>query len=114
MNRRIDFLVRDWQNFDVDWADAMEEVELTHPRDSPQGLVEQRAVEAKVYAKFRKEMSSYLSSVIRTRKAEDLQSTREQIAKCYEKVGCFLLPHPGVYTTNPPAFALSEYHSHLI
>lgn len=94
----IDFLVRDWQNFDMDWEDAVEEAQgnLVHPKDSAEGKTEQYEAEAKVYAKFRKEMSSYLESVIRTRKAEDLQSTREQIAKCYEKVGCFLLPHPGM------------------
>jgi hypothetical protein len=73
----------------------VEDIELTHPKDSVEGITELRAAEAKIYAKFRKEMSGYLESVIRTRKAEDLQSTREQIAKCYEKVGCFLLPHPG-------------------
>ena len=80
----------------MDWEDAIADVELSHPKDSPEGIAELRAAEAQLYMKFRKEMSSYLESVIRTRKAEDLQSTREQIAKCYEKVGCFLLPHPGL------------------
>jgi hypothetical protein len=65
--------VRDWQNFDVDWEEAVEEVQLSHAKDSPEGVAEQRAAEAQIYAKFRKEMCIYLESVIRTRKAEDLQ-----------------------------------------
>ena len=67
--------MRDWQNFDMDWDEAVEEAQqaFSHPRDSEEGRAEQHAAEAEVYGKLRKEMSSYLESVIRTRKAEDLQ-----------------------------------------
>lgn len=97
--QRIDFLVRDWQNFDVDWEDAVNDVKLSHPIESPEGIAEMRRAEDEIYSNFRKDMCSYLENVIRSRKAEDLQSTRDQISKCYDKVGCFLLPHPGAPVT---------------
>ena len=57
----------------MDWEDAVNDVNLCHSRDTPEGMEEFRDAEANIYIKFRKEMSSYLESVIRTRKAEDLQ-----------------------------------------
>ena len=44
---------------------------------------------------LREEMSAYLQEVIRDRSESDLQTTRDQIARCFGKVDCFLLPHPG-------------------
>lgn len=40
-------------------------------------------------------MDSYLTEVLRTRNQDDLQGTRDQIARCFESLKCFLLPHPG-------------------
>jgi atlastin len=40
-------------------------------------------------------MQNYLAEVLRSRSLADLKSTREQIARCFEKLDCFLLPHPG-------------------
>ena len=55
----------------------MEEAQqqLVSPKDSSkeEGSIALHAAKADIYQKFRKEMSSYLESVIRTRKAEDLQ-----------------------------------------
>mmetsp|Transcript_1037 Transcript_1037/g.1505 ORF Transcript_1037/g.1505 Transcript_1037/m.1505 type:complete len:537 (-) Transcript_1037:27-1637(-) len=67
----IEFLVRDWQNFDEE--DDMEEME--------------------------REMTEYLESVIAEREAKDLKDTREQINSCFAKVSCYLLSHPGFAVT---------------
>ena len=69
--QRIDFLVRDWQNFDEEEdLDAME---------------------------F--EMDEYLAEVLAEREADDLKETREQISDCFESVTCFMLTHPGFAVT---------------
>ena len=70
--QRIEFVVRDWQNFDDD----------TLPIQNLQ-----------------KSMDTYLQKVIRSRPSKDLQETREQITNCFEKIGCYLLPHPGFSVT---------------
>jgi len=44
---------------------------------------------------LQKEMDAYLEDVIKPRKQADLQSSREQITRCFEKISCFQLPHPG-------------------
>lgn len=80
--QRLEFLVRDWQNFSHDWDDC-------------QTLDDQN----EMFEKLHSEMNTYLVDVIKPRGADDLKSTREQIAKCFEKVGCFLLPHPGFSVT---------------
>ena len=67
--QNLDFLVRDWPNFDDE--------------DAPMETLQ-------------KEMETYFSSVIATREAKDLKDTREQISECFEKVDCFLMTHPGV------------------
>mmetsp|Transcript_18930 Transcript_18930/g.34315 ORF Transcript_18930/g.34315 Transcript_18930/m.34315 type:complete len:601 (-) Transcript_18930:5607-7409(-) len=70
--QRIDFLVRDWQNFEEeDDLDAMET-----------------------------EMTDYLESVFAERNAKDLKETREQIFACFEKVSCFMMTHPGFKVTS--------------
>jgi atlastin len=75
--QRIDFLVRDWSNFDEDEAEEA----------SPD------------LAKLEAEMDGYLKDVIKSRDAKDLAETREQITSCFSKVGCYLLPHPGLAVT---------------
>jgi len=75
--QRLQFLVRDWQNFDAEFHEGdnnFEEFQL-------------------------QEMDKYLSDVFKARKASDLQSTREQIQKCFEKLDCFMLPYPGTDVT---------------
>ena len=44
-------------------------------------------------------MKKYLKDVIKDRGLGDLQSTREQISRCFSTVDCFLLPHPGLAVT---------------
>lgn len=65
----LDFLVRDWQNFEDD-------------EDIEQCL---------------KEMPEVLSAAM-TLSVED-DGTREQIKSAFETLGCFLLPHPGIKIT---------------
>jgi len=67
--QHIDFLVRDWQNFDCDGEGEI--------------------------SKLEKEMEDYLEGVIEERTAKDLQDTREQIHSCFSSIQCFLLTHPG-------------------
>ncbi|KAF1332694.1 Atlastin-like protein, partial [Globisporangium splendens] len=65
--QRLDFLVRDWQDF-----------------SRKQTLQEKR-----------EDMKTYMRELLASRKQKDLADTREQINSCFEKVACFLLPHPG-------------------
>jgi atlastin len=69
--QHIEFLVRDWQNFEDD-----ENIELCE-----------------------KEMSEYLETVLAEREAADLKDTREQIMSCFENVSCYLMTHPGFAVT---------------
>mmetsp|Transcript_12941 Transcript_12941/g.24309 ORF Transcript_12941/g.24309 Transcript_12941/m.24309 type:complete len:630 (-) Transcript_12941:1197-3086(-) len=69
--QKIEFLVRDWQNFEDD--ENFEACEL--------------------------EMKEYLESVLAEREASDLKDTREQITSCFEQVTCFLMTHPGFAVT---------------
>lgn len=80
--QRLDFLVRDWQNFE-------EEFDLSH--DCPES--------SDNFGKLRKDMEGYLEKVLGTRAASDLQSTREQISRCFDHVNCYLMPHPGSAVT---------------
>lgn len=69
--QKIEFLVRDWQNFDDDEdLDACED-----------------------------EMKAYIETVLAQREAADLKDTREQITSCFEEVSCFLMTHPGFAVT---------------
>lgn len=70
--QRLQFLIRDWQNFDGDFKEGASFEDFQ-----------------------RSEMQHYLSEVFRSRKASDLQSTREQILRCFEELDCFMLPYPG-------------------
>lgn len=83
--QRLQFLVRDWQNFDIDWDEDA-------PSDQPE---KQQAV----YNQLRTDMDTYLFNVIKDRGMSDLQTTREQIVRCFDSVDCFLLPHPGFSVT---------------
>lgn len=73
--QRLMFLVRDWQNFDKEY----------NAGDSHDAFME-----------VHEEMQNYLAEVLRSRSLADLKSTREQIARCFDKLDCFLLPHPGI------------------
>ena len=66
--QRLEFLVRDWQNFEDDTA---------------------------AIAKLTKEMDAYLEEVLSKREHSDLKQVRDQVNNCFENVSCFLLPHPG-------------------
>jgi len=69
--QKMEFLVRDWQNFEDD-------------EDLP-------ACEA--------EMKAYLETVLAERAGSDLRATREQINSCFEDVSCYLFTHPGFGVT---------------
>ena len=69
--QHIEFLVRDWQNYEDD-----EDYDL-----------------------MEKEMDEYLAKAIADRQAKDLQDTREHIMSCFEKVTCYGLVHPGIAVT---------------
>lgn len=71
--QRIEFLVRDWQNFECDGEGEMADLE--------------------------QEMDEYLQSVLSERDAKDLKMTREQIISCFEEIKCFQLTHPGFVVT---------------
>jgi len=70
--QRLEFLVRDWTEFEESLSD---------------GDMEQQ-------------MATYLDEVMALRHADDLQFTREQISQCFESIGCRLLPHPGFAVTS--------------
>ncbi|GMH93621.1 hypothetical protein TrST_g2917 [Triparma strigata] len=74
--QKLEFLVRDWQNFEVEDPSTEDD-----------------------FAEMEASMNSYIQSVIADRDAVDLKETREQIATCFEKVDAFLLPHPGLEVT---------------
>ena len=67
--QKIEFLVRDWQNFDTEDESDVDGMEA--------------------------EMTSYLDHVLAERDASDLKETREQIHSCFEEVSCFMMTHPG-------------------
>jgi atlastin len=67
--QRIEFLVRDWQNFDTE-----DETDI---------------------ASMEAEMDAYLEHVTAEREASDLKATRDQITSCFEEIGCFMMTHPG-------------------
>eukprot|EP00518_Triparma_eleuthera_P000394 CAMPEP_0182453614 /NCGR_PEP_ID=MMETSP1319-20130603/600_1 /TAXON_ID=172717 /ORGANISM="Bolidomonas pacifica, Strain RCC208" /LENGTH=389 /DNA_ID=CAMNT_0024651561 /DNA_START=165 /DNA_END=1334 /DNA_ORIENTATION=- len=74
--QKVEFLVRDWQNFDNDDPQTDEDFE-----------------------EMEREMDEYVKGVIKERDAKDLAETRQQIATCFEKVDCYLLTHPGFEVT---------------
>jgi atlastin len=80
--QHLQFLVRDWQNFDGDWD------EKTSQSDQDE-----------TYKELRRSMETYLLSVIKDRDVADLQSTRRQISRCFEEIDCYLLPFPGTHVT---------------
>jgi atlastin len=84
--QRIDFLVRDWANFDDD--DDSDEDDSSSATPTPPN-----------YAKMESAMDAYLQEVIKERDAKDLAETRQQITSCFDKVGCYLLTHPGLVVT---------------
>jgi len=69
--QNMEFLVRDWQNFEDD-------------DDLP-------ACEA--------EMEDYLKNVLAERAGSDLKATREQIQSCFRSISCYLMVHPGFGVT---------------
>ena len=84
------FLVRDWPNFDESLeASLQQEGQQGNDGGDPEG----------VEAAFMAEMRDYFKGVIGVRGQSDLQSTRDQIARCFEGVSAFLLPHPGTAIT---------------
>eukprot|EP01032_Pedospumella_encystans_P009521 gene9521-11199_t len=80
--QRLQFLVRDWQNFDTEYEET--------------GEIDE---DKQVFGKVHQEMQKYLSDVIKTRGLNDLASTREQILRCFDKLDCYMLPHPGFSVT---------------
>ncbi len=71
--QHVEFLVRDWQNFDDEQEDDV--------------------------ASMRKSMDNYIAQVVKERSVKDLQETRDQITTCFDKISCFGLCHPGIPVT---------------
>lgn len=132
--QRVEFLVRDWMDFDEDlpfhqlkvlllcfryFQPVMCVIALSLPKPildffrSPSSSPGDRAesLSSWQYADvpfsllhslpFRRclsqeEMDSYLQDVIEKGSVKDLRQTREQILGCFQKVRCFVLPHPGL------------------
>ena len=69
--QKIEFLVRDWQNFESD----------------------------EVGDEIIEEMEAYLRKVLQERDAKDLKDTRDQIFSCFDIISCFLFSHPGFAVT---------------
>ena len=67
--QKIEFLVRDWQNFDTEDEEDIASMEA--------------------------EMAAYLEHVTAERAASDLKETRDQINACFEEISCFMMTHPG-------------------
>lgn len=88
--QRLQFLVRDWANFSEAW-----------PEEDGGGEADKAHREEECYARLRGEMKDYLAKLVTARSDADLQSTRDQIARCFERVDCFLLTHPGIAATKP-------------
>ena len=82
--QRLQFLVRDWQNFDVDWEPG------------PNFGLEEKL---NIFKSLRGNMDDYLNEVLKSRTISDLDSTRDQIHRCFDKIDLFLLPHPGTAVT---------------
>lgn len=116
--QRLQFLVRDWPNFDADWEEEnasddsnlkISDIDIAvENEDDETVLVGSQKIENKkgskdgkeeVFARLKAEMKDYLRDVIKDRGLSDLQSTREQISRCFGSVDCFLLPHPGLPVT---------------
>jgi hypothetical protein len=123
--QHLQFLVRDWSNFDADWDDESigttsdvsdvrkegdgsnlgekdeedEEVDMVMVGQQKKKQEIKTDNKDAVYSKLRGEMKEYMKDVIKDRGLGDLQSTREQISRCFGAVDCFLLPHPGLAVT---------------
>ena len=111
--QHLQFLVRDWSNFDADWDEEVDSsASRLKPNEEDEELDELVMVGRQkedyklvgdgkdaVYSRLRAEMKTYMRDVIKDRGLEDLQSTREQISRCFGTVDCFLLPHPGLAVT---------------
>ena len=67
--QKIEFLVRDWQNFETEDEQDLDSME--------------------------REMAEYLEHVTAERSATDLKETREHINSCFEEISCFMMTHPG-------------------
>ena len=104
--------MRDWQNFDAEYEELPASA---YPTPTPTTAVtataeaattvDEEPVSAAVqeneeqFSALHAEMQSYLSEVLRSRGLGDLQSTREQITRCFDMLDCFMLPHPGFAVT---------------
>jgi len=69
--QKIEFLVRDWQNFE----------------------------DEENFQEMEQEMNDYFAKVIADRDARDLQETREQITNCFDSASCYAFVHPGKHVT---------------
>ena len=77
------FLVRDWPNFDESLEETLQ--------DGGSGGSGEEGLESAFLA----EMQAYFKGVIGVRGQTDLQSTREQISRCFESVSAFFAPPSG-------------------
>ena len=78
--QKIEFLVRDWQNFTPELEDEED------------------------FDGMENETSEYFKEVLASRDARDLQETREQISACFGDASCFAFIHPGRAVTRKTYF----------
>merc|ERR1712176_638704 len=69
--QKVEFLIRDWQNFENEEDIAACELEMV----------------------------KYLENVFSERSYSDLRNTREQIYSCFNSVTCYMMTHPGFSVT---------------
>eukprot|EP01035_Chromulina_nebulosa_P018108 gene18108-23762_t len=83
--QHMQFLIRDYQNFDKDWDDDF----YIFTKEDQDSYVET----------YREAARKYLNAVIDNKEAKDLQITRDQITRCFDSIDCYMLPHPGPAVT---------------
>jgi atlastin len=116
--QHLQFVVRDWASFTPEWPSTSNDNTSTEIRHKNDITYTYNKEENQCLSELHNEMKDYFHKVISQRAASDLQSTRNQISRCFETVEAYLLPHPGTIITkksfNGNLVALDEMFLHLV